>query len=73
MIPHEVLGLILYLNFKKIMEDIAEQKARKIVSRFSLVYIFLIKKVIRLVDCMIKGKGLSHNRPSRWPKGVRVG
>ena len=40
MIPHEVLGLILYLNFKKIMEDIAEQKARKIVSRFSLVYIF---------------------------------
>ena len=20
-----------------------------------------------------KGKGLSHNRPSRWPKGVRVG
>jgi len=20
-----------------------------------------------------KGKGLAHNRPSRWPKGVRVG
>ena len=20
----------------------------------------------------VKGKGLSHNRPSRWPKGVRV-
>jgi len=22
---------------------------------------------------ILKGKGLSHNRPSRWPKGVRVG
>jgi hypothetical protein len=28
-IPHEVLGQTLYLNFKKIMEDAAEQKGRK--------------------------------------------
>jgi len=27
---------------------------------------------INLLD-IGKGKGLSHNRPSRWPKGVRVG
>jgi len=58
MIPHKVLGLILYLNFKKIMEDIAEQKARKTVSRFALIYVFFfqIKKVILLVDCLIKSK-----------------
>ena len=43
MIPHKVLGLILYLNFKKIMEDIAEQKARKTVSRFALIYVFFFK------------------------------
>jgi len=26
-----------------------------------------------LETCKGKGKGLSHNRPSRWPEGVRVG
>jgi len=28
-IPHKALGLILYLNFAKIIEDIPEQKTRK--------------------------------------------
>ena len=28
---------------------------------------------IWLLNIKGKGKGLSHNRPSRWPKGVRVG
>ena len=45
MIPHKVLGLILYLNFKKIMEDIAEQKARKTVSRFALIYVFFFQSL----------------------------
>jgi hypothetical protein len=29
MIQHEALGLIIYLNFENIMEDFAEQIARK--------------------------------------------
>jgi hypothetical protein len=36
-IPHKALGLILYLNFKKAVEDFAEQKAIKFhIIRFGL-------------------------------------
>jgi len=41
-----------------------------------LVYVELeVKEYMELLyrDVKVKGKGLSHNRPSRWPKGVRVG
>jgi hypothetical protein len=39
MIPYKAVELVVYLNFK-IMEDIAEQKAKKSVNRLALVYIF---------------------------------
>jgi hypothetical protein len=36
-IPHKALGLILYLNIEKTVEDFAEQKARKFyIIRFDL-------------------------------------
>jgi len=31
------------------------------------------KANILILYYVMKGKGLSHNRSSRWPKGVRVG
>lgn len=36
-IPHKALVMILYLNFEKIVQDLAEQNARKNVIRFGLV------------------------------------
>ena len=52
-------------------------KATDTHSEFVILIVFPLQQLLReCALCIIgkgKGKGLSHNRPSRWPKGVRVG
>jgi len=54
MITHKAVGLIVYLNFEKIMEDFDEQKVRKCNYVWFSLNLFQLHRC--LTDCLPKSK-----------------